>query len=478
MSANCNVGFSGDLNGDHGDKAIKSVEEKVELGDMDKTDRPMDPDQEDAQVKWSHSWDFTLSALGYVVGFGNMLRFPYLAYKNGGGSFLIPYTIMLFLIGLPLFFLEVTIGQYSNKGPSKVFKRLAPAMKGIGYAMLFISCIIAVYYNVFIAWAIHYLFSGMATNLPWFSSGYHVYGLKIGNETRWNTCCLEIERHKNTLADYAACSKDNDESRDESYHDHDHDCTFSTVEYFNKTIGLGDGSINSSKFMGMKWDNVGCLAASWVIVCACCILGVRSIRKVAYFMVPFPYAVLVIMFIWSLTLDGAGEGIKHYLTPNATLLKDPETWSIAATQAFYSLGVGMGSMTSLASQNDFYTNCHRTSMIVCISNCLTSVFAGFVTFAVLGHMADSTGLGFEHLLLAGSGKGPELAFITYPMALKFSSVPQLWSFLFFLMLITLGLDSAFVTIDTITTAVEENFGCVRRNNRDAIHCCCQWLIFN
>ena len=489
-----NIGISGDL----GHKSV-GVGEEIELGDRAKdAEKKRDPEWQvelvvETRLKWSHSWDFTLSALGYVVGFGNVLRFPYLAYRNGGCSFLIPYTIMLFLIGLPLFFLEVAIGQYSHNGPTKVFKRLAPAMKGIGFTMLFMSFITTVYYNVLIAWAIRYLISGMASNLPWFSSGYHVYGLEIGNETIWNTCCLEIEIHNGSASKYAACSKANDESQHESYHDihwdwewdwdwdnvsknesvnsdlDDH-CIFSTVEYFNNTIGLGDGSINETKFEGMKWENVGCLLASWVIVCACCILGFRSMGKVVYFTVPFPYAVLVIMFIWSLTLEGAAEGIIYYVTPDVTKLLDPYTWSVAATQVFYSLSVGVGGLTSLASHNNFDTNCHRASVIICITNCLTSVFAGFVLFATLGNMAHSTGLGHEvQHMLAGYEDGPELAFITYPMALRFSPVPQLWSFLFFLMLITLGLDTSFVFIDTISTAMEENFDCTRRNNRDDIH---------
>ena len=99
----------------------------------------------------------------------------------------------------------------------------------------------------------------------------------------------------------------------------------------------------------------------------------------------------------------------------------------------------------------------------------TSIFAGFSTFAILGHMADSSGLEFNHML-EKYGRGPHLAFIAYPMAIKFSPLPQLWSFLFFLMLITLGLDGNFAMIDTITTAIEETFGCVRRNNRDDIQC--------
>ena len=134
---------------------------------------------------------------------------------------------------------------------------------------------------------------------------------------------------------------------------------------------------------------------------------------------------------------------------------------------FYTLGVGMGGLTSLASHNDFDTNCHLSSLIICITDYFTSIFAGFSTFAILGHMANSSGLEIDHML-DKYGQGPHLAFIAYPMAMKSSPVPQLLSFLFFLMLITLGLDSAFAIIDTVTTAIEETFGCVRRSNRDEI----------
>ena len=95
-----------------------AVEEQVKLRQLGSTTveaRDL-PNQGEERVKWSHNWIFTLSTLGYVVGFGNVLSFPYLAYKHGGGSFLIAYTVMLFLIGLPLFFLEVTIGQFLHKG--------------------------------------------------------------------------------------------------------------------------------------------------------------------------------------------------------------------------------------------------------------------------------------------------------------------------------------------------------------------------
>ena len=82
-------------------------------------------------------------------------------------TFLIAYVIMLFLSGLPLFFLELALGQYAGKGPIKLFGRIAPAFKGLGYGMLVISFLVVIYYNMIIAWTLYYTFAGFASELPW-----------------------------------------------------------------------------------------------------------------------------------------------------------------------------------------------------------------------------------------------------------------------------------------------------------------------
>lgn len=83
--------------------------------------------------QWKKPCDFFITCLGYAVGLGNVWRFPFLCYDYGGGSFLVPYFIMLFGLGLPIYFLEMTIGQYAGIGPIKTFGYVAPIMKGLGY---------------------------------------------------------------------------------------------------------------------------------------------------------------------------------------------------------------------------------------------------------------------------------------------------------------------------------------------------------
>ena len=108
----------------------------------------------------------------FQVGIGNVWRFPYLAYKNGGGTFLIPYFILLLLVGKPMYYMETAIGQFSRLSPVQVW-RCAPIAKGVGIAMVVVSLIVSIYYNVIMSYSLIYVgatFQGLTDNtsrLPW-----------------------------------------------------------------------------------------------------------------------------------------------------------------------------------------------------------------------------------------------------------------------------------------------------------------------
>ncbi|XP_071848012.1 sodium- and chloride-dependent glycine transporter 1-like isoform X2 [Apostichopus japonicus] len=412
-------------------KAIERPEDDIEYtsngkihgqdnGKIAQTDTGAEEEDEDEdREKWGSWFDFILACIGYAVGLGNVWRFPYLCYENGGGAFLIPYIIMLFCCGLPLFFLELSFGQFASQGALSVWA-ISPLFRGVGFGMVIVSTLVAIYYNIIIAWTVYYGFKSFTfPNLEWISC----------NNT-WNTeYCFD--NFLNTTRSLG----------------HTANNTRATEEFWtNKVHGLTDsiGDIG-----GMNWHLVGCLAASWIVVGLCISKGVKSSGKVVYFTAVFPFVVLIILFFRGITLPGAWNGIYFYIVPEFADLLQIKPWRDAATQIFYSLGISFGSLITFSSYNRFNNNCYRDALLVSLVNCGTSVFAGFVIFSTLGFMAENSG----QLVKDVVDSGPGLAFIAYPEALARMPGAQFWSFLFFFMLFTLGLDSEFAMTETLITAV-------------------------
>lgn len=87
-------------------------------------------------------------------------------WKKFPGAFLIPYFLLLFLIGRPIYYLELVLGQFSGRGPIRVWK-CVPAFKGVGFAQLFSTAYIAIFYNYLMAISIYYFFASFSSPLPW-----------------------------------------------------------------------------------------------------------------------------------------------------------------------------------------------------------------------------------------------------------------------------------------------------------------------
>ena len=132
---------------------------------------------------------------------------------------------------------------------------------------------------------------------------------------------------------------------------------------------------------------------------------------------------------------------------------DISVWNDAASQIFYSLGVSFGTLTTLSSYNKFDNNCHRDALLVGCINCFTSFFAGFPVFAILGFMAKATGQEIEEVVQSGAA----LVFIAIPQACTFMPIPQIWSFLFFSMLLTLGVGTMIASVETLITVIIDQF---------------------
>uniref|UniRef100_A0A670I660 Transporter n=1 Tax=Podarcis muralis TaxID=64176 RepID=A0A670I660_PODMU len=203
--------------------------------------------------KWASKIDFLLSVAGGFIGLGNVWRFPYLCYKNGGGAFLIPYFIFLFGGGLPVFFLEVALGQYTSEGGITCWEKICPIFTGIGYASIVIVSLLNVYYIIILAWGLYYLFHSFTSKLPWAFC-----------DQEWNTKnCIEDTLRKNKTL-WLSLNTTNFTSPVTEFWEHN---------VLSLSSGIDEPGV-------VKWDLALCLLLVWVICFFCIWKGVKSTGKV------------------------------------------------------------------------------------------------------------------------------------------------------------------------------------------------------
>jgi len=164
-----------------------------------------------------------------------------------------------------------------------------------------------------------------------------------------------------------------------------------------------------------------------------------------------PYILLIILFFKGITLEGAGEGIKFYLTPDFSKITDMDIWVAAANQVFFSLSPAWGVAITFGSYLPLNEPIAKDAIWIAVINSATSIFAGFVVFSVLGHMSWQTGIPVEDVAVGG----PELAFVVYPEALSLLPAPYVFSVMFFAMMMLLGIDSAFAIVELLIASLQE-----------------------
>nr|XP_036266384.1 inactive sodium-dependent neutral amino acid transporter B(0)AT3 [Pipistrellus kuhlii] len=419
---------------------------------------PLEDSSEDERPKWDNKLQYFLSCVGFAVGLGNIWRFPYLCQSHGGGAFLIPYLIALAFEGIPLFHLELAIGQRLRRGSIGVWKAISPYLSGVGLGCFTVSFLISLYYNTVLTWVLWYFLNSFQHPLP------------------WSTCPLNL----NQTGFVEECQGS------------------SSVSYFwyRQTLNItADIDYSGS----IQWRLLVCLAACWAILYLCVIRGIESTGKVIYFTALFPYVVLTIFLIRGLTLPGATEGLIYLFTPNMQTLQSPRVWLDAATQIFFSLSLAFGGHIALASYNPPRNDCEKDAVTIALVNSMTSLYASIAVFSVLGFKAANdygrcldrnilsitnefefpdqsisrdeypdvlthlnatqperlAGLHLESCRLQDfldkSASGTGLAFIVFTEAILHMPGAPMWAVLFFAMLFTLGLSSMFGNIEGVIT---------------------------
>ncbi|TRY92274.1 hypothetical protein DNTS_007056 [Danionella cerebrum] len=418
-------------------------------------------EEEEERPAWGSKLQYILAQVGFSVGLGNVWRFPYLCQKNGGGAYLVPYLILLLVIGIPLFFLELAVGQRIRRGSIGVWNYISPRLGGIGFA----SCL--VHNNIFIQYAL--------------KKSLHFFNIQP-----FSRFDIEPECEKSSAT---------------------------TFYWYRVALDISDTISDSG---GLNWKMTLCLLVAWTMVCLAMIKGIQSSGKVMYFSSLFPYVVLICFLARAFLLKGSVDGIIHMFTPKLEIMLEPKVWREAATQVFFALGLGFGGVIAFSSYNKRDNNCHFDAVLVSFINFFTSVLATLVVFAVLGFKANIMNakcvelntkkiisflgkeisldmiprhINFSHVSpedyqqmttsirgvmesdyprlglnncdiseeLNKAVQGTGLAFIAFTEAMTHFPASPFWSVMFFLMLVNLGLGSMFGTIQGILTPIVDTF---------------------
>ncbi|XP_025073170.1 sodium- and chloride-dependent GABA transporter ine-like [Pogonomyrmex barbatus] len=241
---------------------------------------------------WANKMEFVLACISYSVGLGNIWRFPYLCYKSGGGVFLVPYFLILIVCGVPLLYMELSIGQFTRRGPIGALGQVCPLLKGAGLSSVVISFLMSTYHNVIIAYAIYYFFAAFRAEQPWSRCDHSwnsprcwlpSYG-SIDNRTRPNLTRTPSE------------------------------------EFFdNKVLQISNGIEEPGI---LRWELVACLITAWIMVYFSIWKSIKSSAQVRYLTATLPFLLIVVFLTRSLTLEGAAKGLQFFFHPRWELLSD------------------------------------------------------------------------------------------------------------------------------------------------------------
>ena len=351
--------------------------------------------------RWTGRVPFIFAAIGSAIGLGNVWRFPYITYEYGGGTFLIPYIIGLFVLGIPWMMMEFGMGRFFQRSAPGVFESIGKKWEWLGWWPVWVAFLIVTYYTVIIAWSLHYAIS--SATVAW----------GIG------------EAGAAGAGDYF----------------------FGTVLQLSSGPGVLGAPV---------WSILGLLALVWVVLFFVMFKGARVIGRVSVWLVIIPWVLLAVLVIRGLTLPGAVDGLNYYLTPDFAVLGQGEVWFAAFSQIAFTLSLGMAGMFAYGSFIAKRADVTNNAFITSFSDAATAFFAGFAVFSTVGFIMQALNIPIGEVSAAGLG----LAFVTFPVAVSMlPGANALIGVLFFLCLFFLGTTSAyFLAYGGVISPLMDKFG--------------------
>lgn len=341
---------------------------------------------------------FILAAIGSAVGLGNIWRFPYVAYENGGGAFIIPYIIALLVAGIPFLYLDYAMGHRNRGSAPLSFARLRRGTEFIGWWQVGICAIIAIYYAAIIGWALRYMI--FSFDKGWGDDPGAFFG--------------------------------------------------------------GDFLQAADPSEGITFDFVPGilipLLIVWIGTIVIMAMGVeKGVGATSVIFIPVLLVVFVLLVLRALFLPGAIEGLNALFTPNWSALTETGVWAAAFGQIFFSLSIGFGIMITYSSYVGRATDMTGSGAVVGFANSGFELLCGIGVFSALGFMAQASGQGVHEVASGGIG----LAFIAFPTIINEAPAGVLIGVLFFASLILAGVTSLVSIVEVVISAVRDKFDMTR-----------------
>ncbi len=349
--------------------------------------------------QWGSKAGFILAAIGSAVGLGNIWRYPYVLYSNGGGAFLVPYFFAIFTAGIPLMILEYGFGHKYRGSTPLALAKANKKWEWIGWWPSISSLIILTYYTVILSWAINYLYFSITQ--AWGSDP--------------------------------------------------------NAFFFHEFLQVSDSPFQVGRII---WPVFAAITAVWLINWYICYKGVSGgIEKFNKIFLPALVAIMIIIVIRGVTLPGATMGLNKLLTPDWSKVLDTKVWISAYGQVFFSLSLALGVMMTYSSYLPEKTDINNSAFITAFANCGFEFLAAIGVFSILGYMAMARGVGLEQV----AGQSIGLAFVAFPEVFSvMGTFGKYFGVLFFTCLIFAGFTSSVSMVEAFSSAVIDKTGISRK----------------
>ena len=349
------------------------------------------------KTRWNSRFAFLMAMIGSAVGLGNIWRFNYVLYSQGGGAFLIPYITAIIVMGLPFLILEYGVGYHLRDSLSNILKRIKPYLEVLGWFILLIVFLILTYYLVIVGWDVIY---------------------------------LALSFFKGWGAD--------------------------PNMFFSNNIVVGGDDLNSITSFVLPMSLITILL--WIVLWYTSCKSIDRIEKIVKSLIPLLFLLMAFIVFYSLTLPGHDVGLQALFTPDWSALGNIDIWLAAFGQVLYSLSMGEAVALTYASYLPEGSKLIDNLLVVVASNSFFEIFTAVGVFSILGYMALETGCSVGQVATSGTGllfiAFPQVFNIMGNFAYILGPV-------FFLCVLFAGLTSIVGMFEPIVNAMSAKFGLSR-----------------